>query len=84
MSLDGVKWLLGDRWRMNGTYPQILTTRIPRAFQRVTTDVGNNDGGVHSVILDIGSDGIGVHDIVTNSRNGLISVCHKFFLELES
>ena len=69
---------------MDGTYPQILTTRALRAFQRVTTDVGNNGGGVHGVIPDIGSGGVGVRDIMSNSKSGYISALCKFLLEPES
>ena len=45
--------------------------------------VGNNDAGVHNLILDIGSDSVGVCDIMTNSRNGWICVYYKFPLEAE-
>jgi hypothetical protein len=47
------------------------------------TDVGNDGGGIHSVLSDIGSDYIGVHDIVLNSRSDYIYILCKFLLEPE-
>ena len=80
MSLGRNKWLLDDRWSTNVAYHLILNARIFWAFQRVTMTVGNNDVGVHSIILNAGNDGVGVCSIMTNSGNSCICVRRKCLL----
>ena len=84
MSLGGVRCLSGGGESRNGTHRLLLTTRILRAFQLVTMDVGDSGARVRNVILDVGNDGMGVHDIVASGGDGCVRVCCKFPLELES
>jgi len=84
MCLGRGKWLLKDRYSTNGTHRPILTTRVLRAFQRVTITVGNKGGGVHNVVLDTGNDCVGVRGIMTDGRNNWISVDCERLLEAES
>ena len=94
MTLDSGKWLLGDVQNTTGTHRWILTICILAIFQRVATNVGNDDVGVWDIMMDVENDVIGVWRVMMNVRNNSvgirnvmtdISMCIslKFCLEVE-